>query len=298
MKLGLGTVQFGLDYGVSNRNGKTPPHEVRRMLEMAAANGIRILDTAAIYGESEAILGALLPQRHPFEVITKLPSLLAGPKRRFEPAEADRLLERSLARLRCDAVHGLLLHRPDDLLSAWGDEVMDWLMRIKGEGRAGKIGVSVYAEDDLDSLMSRYPLDLIQAPVNVFDQRLVQSGALQRCRNRGAEIHVRSVFLQGLLLMEPSELPAYFHRYADRLAKFGQFARQQGLAPAAAALAYVRNLPEADAIIVGANDHVQLLQLIDAFGQSPDGLDFAPFAETDPALLNPSRWVLEPSVAT
>lgn len=295
MKLALGTVQFGMNYGVSNRSGQTPLPEVRRMLEAAAAHGVRVLDTAAIYGDSEAVLGASLPGRHPFDVVTKLPSLLAGDDRRFDASAADLMLERSLARLRCETVYGLLLHRSADLLSSQGDEVMAWLLRCKQAGRVRKIGVSVYAEDDLDGLMSRYPLELIQAPVNLFDQRLVRSGALRRCRDKGAEIHVRSVFLQGLLLMDPSELPAYFQPYIGKLSAYRKFVERSGLTPVAAALAYVNRLSEVDAIVCGANDCAQLLQLFEALGQGTNELDFAPFAASDPALLNPSRWVLEPS---
>lgn len=298
MKLGLGTVQFGLDYGVSNRSGITPPREVRRMLEAAAAHGVRVLDTAAIYGESEAVLGALLPRRHAFDVVTKLPSLLTSDNRRFDAAAADRMLERSLARLRCEAVYGLLLHRAEDLLSSWGDEVLAWLLRCRQAGRVQKIGVSAYAEDDLDGLLSRYPLELIQVPVNLLDQRMVRSGALRRCREKGVEIHARSVFLQGLLLMDPSQLPAYFRPYADKLAAFRQFVKRSGLTPVTAALAYANRLPEVDVIVCGANDRSQLRQLIAALEQETGELDFAPFAESDPALLNPSHWVLEPSDVT
>lgn len=291
MKLGLGTVQFGMDYGVSNRQGRTPPQEVGRILAYAAEHGVRVLDTAAIYGESEEVLGGLLPKWHRFDIVTKLPSLLSEDGR-FDAPAADRMLADSLTRLRQPSVYGLLLHRPNDLLSPAGDEVMAWLLRCREGGLAEKIGVSVYAEDDVDGLSARYPIQLVQAPVNIFDQRLVRSGALRRCRERGAEVHARSVFLQGLLLMESDELPAYFRPYAHQIEGYRRYVRINGLAPLEAALAYVNELEEVDAFVCGVNDCTQLLQLVSAVLGEGRGLDFASFAVNDPALLNPARWQL------
>lgn len=291
MKLGLGTVQFGMDYGVSNRQGRTPPREVERILAYAAEHGVRVLDTAAIYGDSEEVLGRLLPAWHRFDIVTKLPSLLSE-EGRFDAEAADRMLAQSLARLRQSAVFGLLLHRPNDLLSPAGDEVMAWLQRCQEAGWAEKVGVSVYAEDDVDGLCERFPIQLIQAPVNIFDQRLVCSGALRRCRERGAEVHARSVFLQGLLLMDADELPAYFRPYARQIEGYRRYVRVNGLAPLEAALAYVNELEEVDAFVCGVNDCTQLLQLVAAVLGEGRGLDFDSFAVNDPALLNPAQWQL------
>ena len=289
LKLGLGTAQFGMDYGVSNRQGKTSPQEVGRILAYAAEHGVRVIDTAAVYGDSEEVLGGMLPGWHSFDLVTKLPSLL-GEDDRFDEAAAERMLAQSLARLRQSSVYGLLLHRAEDLQSPSGDGIMDWLLRCRQEGQVQKVGVSVYAEDDVDDLLSRYPLQLIQAPVNVFDQRLVRSGALRRCKERGLEVHARSVFLQGLLLMDAEELPAYFHPYVDRIVGFHRYIRLHGLAPLEAALAYVNELDEVDAFVCGVNDCAQLLQLVSAVLGQSRRLDFASFASSDPGLVNPARW--------
>jgi len=291
LKLGLGTVQFGMRYGVSNRMGQTPGQEAGRILAYAAEHGVRVLDTAAIYGESEEVLGRMLPGWHSFDIVTKLPSLLAEDGR-FDAEAADRMLDRSLSRLRQSSVYGLLLHRAQDLLSSSGDEIMAWLLRCRQDGRVRKVGVSVYAEDDIDALSEQYPIQLIQAPVNIFDQRLIRSGALRRCRERGAEIHARSVFLQGLLLMEANEIPAYFRPFAPQIEGYRRYVRLKGLAPLEAALSYVNGLDELDAFICGVNDSAQLLQLVSALLGESGELDFTAFASTDPALLNPTQWQL------
>ncbi|WP_239618839.1 aldo/keto reductase [Cohnella mopanensis] len=289
MKLGLGTVQFGMNYGVSNTGGQTSLDEAKEILGLAEESGVTAIDTAAMYGESEQVLGRLLSKRHTFRITTKLPGL--SPNRTsFDANEVVRLLMESLNRLGQQNVYGLLLHRADELLSPYGDEIMRGLQKCKRMGLAMKVGISAYAEDPLDELISRYPIDLIQVPVNLFDQRLVRNGFLSRCRSLGMEIQARSVFLQGLLCMEPNAIPAYFQPHVGKLLSFQQYITEQGINPIEAALAFVDGLPEIDAFVCGVNRSEQLRQLIACAANRSKGLDFSQFASTDSTLLNPSLW--------
>ncbi len=292
MTLGLGTAQLGMDYGVANRNGQTSMAEAREILWAAEQNEVSVIDTAALYGDSERVLGMLLPKRHQhsFRIITKLPGLLPQNGAAFDSNEVVRLLEQSLTRLRQENIYGVILHRAEDLLSVYGDEVMKGLQKCKRLGLATKIGVSVYAEDPVNELISRYPIDLIQVPVNLFDQRLVRNGFLSRCKSLGIEVHARSVFLQGLLCMEPQELPAYFGPHAEQIMGFHRFAQDQGITPIEAALSYVNELPVIDAFVCGVNRHEQLLQLVSLLRKPSRVLDYSSFASSESALLNPSLW--------
>lgn len=292
LKLGLGTAQFGLDYGVSNRKGRTPPQEAERILEAAEAGGVRVLDTAALYGDSEEVLGSLLQAGHRFDLVTKLPSLLPASGERFDAGKAEAMLRRSLERLRQPCLYGLLLHRAGDLRAGQGEAVMDWLLGCKEKGIVRKIGVSVYAEDDVEGLVRTYPLDLVQAPVNVFDQRLLRNGSLRRCKEAGVEIHARSVFLQGLLLMDTEELPGYFAPYAGLLQGYRLFLERTGVDPVEAALTFVNGLAEVDVFVCGVNDRAQLLQILDCLRSGRRPADFSRYASTDPGLLNPYLWKL------
>src|SRR5205085_51237 len=166
MKLGLGTVQFGLDYGISNATGRPAEAEVQTILSGAAAAGVRILDTATAYGESEAVLGRLTRPDDEFRIVTKIPRVTSI------EAIADTFAQ-SLQRLQRSSVYGLLLHDADDLLSAHGDRVFAQLRKLQQEGRTQKIGVSTYTPEQVDSLLPRYEFDLIQVPLNLFDQRLI-----------------------------------------------------------------------------------------------------------------------------
>ena len=201
--LALGTVQFGLQYGVANQRGKVAAQEVRAILEFARRAGLDMLDTAVAYGESEALLGQIGVSD--WQVISKLPAVPVGcgdVERWVRDSVAD-----SLARLNVARLYGLLLHRPGQLLDSIGGQLYAALRRLTVDGVVGKIGVSIYDPGELDRLCDHFAFDLVQAPFNILDSRLVQTGWLSRLRRGGTELHVRSVFLQGLLLMRPTDRP-------------------------------------------------------------------------------------------
>lgn len=292
MQLGLGTVQFGLDYGVSNATGRTPEPEVRRILELAASRGLRVLDTAAAYGESESVLGRCLPGAGNFRIVTKTVPLRQARGTDAAPGLVREGFARSLARLGLPAVDGLLAHHAADLLGPGGDAVFAVLDGLRREGLARKVGLSVYSGEDIDAALARFDFDLIQAPVNVLDQRLVSGGQLARLKARGVEVHLRSVFLQGLLLLDPAAAPAYFEPVRPRLAAWRQALDRAGLTPAQGALAFARSL-DADVVLVGVENAAQLAANAADFAAAQGaGLDFAAFALNDEKYVNPGKWEL------
>lgn len=294
MKLGLGTVQFGLDYGVSNPAGKTPQAEVGRILQLAADKGMRVLDTAAGYGESEAVLGRSLPPQHSFAIVTKAPAMRADEAGNDYVGRVKATLRQSLARLRQETLYGLLVHRAEDLLSAQGEQLMEALLEFKQQGVVQKVGVSVYNAEQVDAILSRHPVELVQLPVSVLDQRLIASGHLAALKRAGVEVHARSVFLQGLLLMPSNALPDYFAVIRDHLAGYHSWLEGSALTPLQAALGFVLGLPELDHVILGVNSTVQLQEILVAQAGQLDSRSMARFALHDPAMLDPSRWRLNP----
>lgn len=290
MKLGLGTVQFGLDYGVANREGRATEDEVRRILKLAADGDVGVVDTAAAYGESEAVLGRCLPRPVPFQVVTKTRPL----RERVETSPAGRWIrdgfERSLARLSLERVDALLVHHVADLTGTEGREVLNALVDLKRSGRVARIGFSAYGDADIEAATALHDFDLVQLPLNVLDQRLVASGQLLRLKERGIEVHVRSVFLQGLLLMAPSSAPTYFAPIRDRLEAWRQALDERSLTPLQGAFAFVRAL-DVDVILVGVDSAAQLAANQDAYAAAAEcDLDFSSFAVNDEAFINPSRW--------
>jgi aryl-alcohol dehydrogenase-like predicted oxidoreductase len=292
MQLGLGTVQFGLDYGVSNHEGRPSEEEVRKILALAGERKLLVLDTAAAYGDSETVLGRCLPGNASFRVVTKTRPLRECPGTIGAKAWIRDGFICSLDRLRLETVDALLAHHAGDLLGPSGGDLYAELVAAKRSGRVSRIGVSAYTGADIDAVLHRYDIDLIQIPLNVFDQRLLSGGQLARLKERAVEVHVRSIFLQGLLLMEPAATPAYFGPIRPKLLKWHHALKARNLTPAQGAFAFARSL-DVDVVLAGVVNASQFAANHEDFllTQGVD-LDFAAFAVDDEAFVNPSRWKL------
>ncbi|MBI3899066.1 MAG: aldo/keto reductase [Gammaproteobacteria bacterium] len=291
MKLGLGTVQFGLDYGVSNAGGRVPEAEVEKILATAGRAEISVLDTANLYGDSEAVLGRTIPPDQHFRVVTKTLQFRTA---RLTDHDAHALrvgFEQSLTRLGAEQVYGLLVHHADDLLVDGGEALHAEMLRLRASGQVAKIGVSVYDTRQLDDVLERYPVDLVQLPLNVCDRRFISGGHLAALQRAGVEVHARSAFLQGLLLMDDAKIHRYFDPYRDRLRAYFRALADAGLSRLQGALAFVASVPEVDIALVGVTSQVELVQIVDALAQPlPDYTFFDEFTIADEGLINPSRW--------
>lgn len=289
MRLGLGTVQFGLEYGIANRGGKTALDDVRDILAVAAEHGLQTIDTAPAYGDSETVLGRALPPDHRFRIVTKTPvfgqdAVTADDARRLEQTFAE-----SLKRLGRGSAHGLLAHHVENLLAPGGERLWETMTALKTAGKVNVIGASVYTARQIDDLLTRYPLDLIQLPVNLFDQRLVLSGHVRELKTRGVEIHARSVFLQGLLTMAPEEIPEHLAAARPMVAGLRRETERTGITPEQAALGFVKSIREIDCLLIGVENGGQLRDNIAAFAAGAD-LPYGEFAVHDERILNPSLW--------
>ena len=276
-KLGLGTVQFGQAYGVSNQRGQVPKEEVVVILNRAAKAGIRLLDTAANYGEAEMVLGGL--DASPFRIVTKTINLSHG---------LDRVIARarqSASSLKADT---LLVHAAGDLAGKDGEALWTALRQLKDEDVFRKIGISVYAADNPVALAERFHPDVMQLPFSLLDQRLLENGALARLKKLGVEIHARSLFLQGLLFMEA--LPVKLRHAAARLADIREKVKSAGTTPLTAALGFVLARPEIAFGLVGVTSANELDDIIAAAKQPLPQLDWSSFALHDELVLTPSRW--------
>jgi aryl-alcohol dehydrogenase-like predicted oxidoreductase len=287
VKIGLGTAQFGLDYGIANRRGWLSRKEVQSILNCAIEHEIRVLDTSPCYGDCERRIGELKPTDARFSIVTKTPPL-AGEVDAALHVESH--LRKSLCRLDATAVHGLLVHRPEDLLGSRGAEIHEALCELRAAGTVSKIGVSVYSGAQIDAVLERHPIDLIQVPLSVVDQRLLDSGHLRALKEANIEVHVRSVFLQGLLFLDPAELPAHFEPFRGPLRNLAHAAEREGLTLLEAAIGFVRGLADVDLLICGVDSAAHLGQLVRAARRDVDPQLFRGFGIGDPRILDPSRW--------
>lgn len=293
MKLGIGAAQFGLNYGVSNTEGITPIAEVAKILQQAESLGIELIDTAPAYGDSEAVLGSCIQDRSCFKFMTKTPFFDKGVIREQDVAHLRKTFISSLQNLKQSSIYGLLIHHADDLFAIDGQKLWNSMESLKHEGLVRRIGISFYNAEQIDEALKRYAVDLVQVPVNIFDQRLLKSGHLNKLKDRQIEIHARSIFLQGLLLMQPSELPPYLSHAAPCLQKYHDLIRPLNLTALDAALAFVDHLEEIDAYIVGLNHYHQLQDILSHQKKHRDNaldFDYSKLAITDESIINPFLW--------
>ena len=274
MKLGLGTVQFGQAYGVSNTRGQVSGEDVAAILARAAQAGVTVLDTAANYGEAEAVLAR--QNLAPFRTVTKTISVKNGVEAVIDRAH------QSAASLKADT---LLVHAATDLENA---DLWPALQRLKAEGLFRKIGISVYAADDPSALAAQFKPDAMQLPFSLLDQRLLTDGTLAKLKTSGVEIHARSLFLQGLLFLE--RLPEKLRHAEADLAQIRTKIRNSGSTPLAAALAFVLSRPEIDVALVGVTQLSELEEILAAARLPPPALDWPALALQDEMVLTPSRW--------
>lgn len=285
MKLALGTAQFGLPYGIANQSGQVDREEVRQILDLARSSGINTLDTAIAYGDSEACLGKVGSQG--FKVVTKLPGF---------PHEVSDLyawvsdqIHASLHRLSLDSVYGLLLHHTQQLIGPRGQSLVHALERLKDQGVVQKIGVSIYSPQELEALTQVIKIDLVQAPLNLMDHRLITSGWLQRLHDQGVEVHTRSAFLQGLLLMPREAIPEKFGAWSHLLDCWHSWLQDNRVTAAEACLAFVTSNPRIDRIVIGVESRAQLKELLRAADMGlPQPLP--DLRCDDESLINPSNW--------
>lgn len=282
-KIALGTVQFGMHYGINNPKGKISAQEVRRIVEIARAGGIETVDTAAGYGDSERVLGNCGVKD--FQVITKI-----DPKAQTPDAIAHSL-RKSLALLEMDRVYGVLVH---DTAGFFGCPA-NWtqLCRLRDTGVVSKIGVSVYRPSELDVLLERgLSIELVQVPYNVFDARF--KNLFPMLRDAGIEIHARSLFLQGIFFMAPRSLPAHFLPIASRIERLREISRRLCVPLSTVLLAVGVLEPAIDRVVIGVDSEVHLQQNLEAFDHcsacAPALDELSELGLLDESILLPVNW--------
>ena len=278
MKLALGTVQFGLDYGVTNHDGQVTIDEVKNILDYAKGKSIDTLDTASGYGNSEQVLGEVGVNN--YRIITKTTPLKNG---------IDGVIKgfyQSLDNLNVEQVDGLLIHNIDDTKDKRFGDLFHKLNELKEERVIKKIGFSTYTPEQVDFLLENFDFDLIQVPFNVFDTRLVEGGQLKALKKKNIEIHARSVFLQGVLLCFDS-LSDYFSTWNAQFEQYQGLVREKELSLLEYALNFALNTQELDKILVGVDSVNQLTDIVNAFKSD---VDLKAFKIDDINLLNPNLW--------
>lgn len=284
-RLALGTVQFGMPYGITNRKGQISIDEAALIVDHAWAKGLDTLDTAVAYGQSEQRLGEVGVGN--WKVVSKLPAI--SDSHADAAAWVQEALLGSLRRLGVQKLHALLLHHSEQLLGTRGGAIYSALQAAKDQGMVEKIGVSVYGAHELDAVWEHFALDIVQAPFSIFDRRLATSGWLARLNRAGTEVHVRSIFLQGLLLADAENRPKTFDRWMPLWDRWHRWLDEESLTALQACLGFAVSQPGIDRVIIGVDSLRQLQEILDNVSTpavDPPSL----LMSEDEDLINPTRW--------
>lgn len=285
-KIAVGTAQFGLNYGITNSTGKVRLKEAEKIIAFAQQSGITLIDTAVAYGDSQKVLGEIGVDD--FQVVSKLPPLPLSISQENVASWVEETVESSLKDLCIKALHAFLLHRPDDLTHTNGEIIYTTLQKLKHQGVIKNIGLSIYQPKQYVDI-SHLEFDIIQAPFNIFDRRIMHSGMLKLCKEKSIEVHARSLFLQGILLQSSKELSPIFNTWADNFAKWFLWLQNSKLTAKEACLNMPLAIDEICSVVIGFDTLTQFQDILNTRyieGLSvPDDL-----ASDDPNLINPSMW--------
>ncbi|MBL4911533.1 MAG: aldo/keto reductase, partial [Alteromonadaceae bacterium] len=275
------------DYGVSNNQGQVSLQEVNNILSLATEVGITTLDTASAYGNSEQVLGQskLASQ---FNIVSKIPPL----KETDSQNEIDQFIEKSLIQLKVKQLDAVLFHQVDDLIhSPLAQTRVEALIQQKKSGNIKKIGISIYTPEQLEYCINNFNIDIVQLPLNALDQRFITTGWLAKLTERGIEVHCRSVFLQGLLLMDIKALAPYFLPYLLPLKKFAQMEKKLAISHLVLSLVIACQQKHINKIVVGCCNVKQLQEIINTYNITLTIKEnLAALAYPDENLLLPNNW--------
>jgi len=288
-RLGLGSVQWGMSYGIANFCGQPSSLMISQILATAADAGVSLIDTAASYGDAESKLGEVCVSRK-FRVVTKT-TLDSFGELSIDGVKAG--FFRSMNRLKCKKIYGLLVHDAGHLLKGeFSCELWNILSELKDDGYVEKIGVSVYTPEQLERISDNFPIEIVQLPYSVYDQRFAISGSFDRLKRAGVEVHVRSAFLQGLILMSVDALPKHFSSMRTNHALFIEFCNEMNLSPVQVALGFCLSSVGVDRVIVGFETQDQFKSILKAAANVKEDLCdlMTKFRIDDENIILPINW--------
>ncbi len=279
----IGTAQFGEKYSVSS-NRAVSSVEANKIIKTAYKNKINHLDTAVNYFKAYNILKSINVSN--WNIITKFPNLklMKNSQNQYHVYAENILKDFKIDKIKC--VH---FHNINQLFSKNGDQSFRMLKDLKEKKVISQIGASVYFPEDVDRLVKNYDFDVIQCPINIFDREFINKKIFQKLKKRNIQVHVRSIFLQGLLLMEIHKLPNYFKKWYNFFGKWQKYLIENKISAIEACVFFIKNQKDIDKVIIGVDSVIHLNQILKAFKSKRKVNDFN-IMINDRNLLKPSLW--------
>ena len=285
-RITLGSAQFGMQYGATNRSGQPESCAVKCILGIAKDNGIERIDTATNYGIAEEILGTIGVQD--FKITSKLPAYLVEYGSINEWINTQVL--GSLRRLQLNQMDTLLLHEPLDLLSELGSRIFDCLKLFQSNGVIKKIGISVYDTKVAYKIIEKFDVDVVQAPFSLVDRRFATSGLNSDLSDQNIEFHARSVFLQGVLLQDIDAIPKYLKAAEPKLGKWATLTKDENRDRLSTCLNYVLSNKNIDQAIIGVETVLQLQEFISQKNSTYQNYKYDWLESTVEQVIDPRLW--------
>ena len=262
----MGTVLFGMDYGINNQTGKISNDEIEKICHLAYKNEMDIVDTAPVYGSSQKILGEILNQfpGNWFKIFTKIPKIEKSHLNDLD-SEVKKVLNNCLIDLARDEVHALFIHDAQDLLLSYSDQLFKILEGFKRERLISRIGVSVYNPKEARQILKRYPLDIISFPLSIFDQRFLEGDLIGILKEKNIEIVVRSIFVQGLLMLDLQYIEQFFEPILEQMMNYHDFIEGKKINFLEGIFSFIKGIDGVDYGIIGIDNLDQLKQNLDIF---------------------------------
>lgn len=284
-RLIIGSANFGIDYGIANKNKRVSNDEVERIVEFTKRTGMFGIDTASAYGISEEVLGKIGIEH--LKVVSKIPAFSADCVDFSRVGRS--IVETSLEKLGIPKLHTVLLHCPEQLFSKVGSHIYSAMLELKNNNLTELIGCSVYEVDELERIQRDFDFDLYQIPYNILDRRFLESGLIDRLVSKGIQVHARSVFLQGLLLMKKENRPHWMNRRDNGLDEWDEFVNKSGQSATNLCIDFAFKNPNLSGIVVGVDTLNQLLEIQKLLTSDRESPDFHP-SFVDPLLCDPRLW--------
>ena len=288
-KIIIGTAQFGSHYGITNKTGEIKFSEVNKIIKEASNNGISFFDTAPIYGNAEKKLGKCLNKKS--NIITKIIEINDEEINQKSLKKINKVFFNSLKNLKLNKVYSVLIHSRKDIYKKNNHLLIKFVKDLKKKKIVEKIGISIYEKKDFEKIIKIFKPDIIQLPISIADQRLLEENYLKRIKNMNIEIHARSIFLQGILISKYNNLPMNFSSIKDYLFKFNNKLKANRITPIQACLSFIYNIKEIDKIIIGVSSLKEFKEILKSNKKKKLNKNFfRQFKLNDSNILNPVNW--------
>jgi aryl-alcohol dehydrogenase-like predicted oxidoreductase len=290
-KFVLGSAQFGFRYGATNNKEKISNKNIVKILKLSSKKKIKYIDTSGQYGNSEKKIGVLCKTK--FNIISKIPRIPKKTKSISEWIFLNTL--KSITNLKIKKLYGILLHDERDLMSSHKYEVFNALKKLKEIGLVKYIGISIYDYNNLKKILFDFKLDIVQGPINIFDQRVLRKDIYSLIKKKKIKFFARSIFLQGMLLSNKFFLQKLknFSKYYKNWQKYENWLKKNNFSKLQGCINFVKNCRNIDYVIIGFSSYSEFAEIVNTRFKK---IKIPKFLKCDDTgLINPLKWYIKGS---